>query len=92
MPLRQLMRLRAGENVDVRLTTFVRLAQGLGETPDDLLRYLLGEGAGAVREAPRPTYGIDERRLLRLKRVAAGVSAEAKKVVDDLDGLFPRKE
>src|SRR5262245_720769 len=37
MPLRVLNRLRAGEHLDIRLSTLERLAEAFGTTPDGLL-------------------------------------------------------
>jgi transcriptional regulator with XRE-family HTH domain len=89
LQLRQLMRLRAGENVNVTLGTLERIARGLGKSPSELLKSL-EESAGATYEqTPAGVLVVDQRKLERLRNGLSGIAAQTRKVVAQLDGLVP---
>ncbi len=70
---RQLMKLRAGKNADIRLSTLEKLARGMRTTMADLL----GENPQAPRQVDRAITAREARSLERVRRAAATLAEAA---------------
>lgn len=72
---RQLMKLRAGQNADIRISTLEKLAQGIGTSMADLL----GDDPAAAQRQPRISSDW-ARRVERLAYEASSLAAAAEKL------------
>lgn len=85
LELTQILRLRRGENTDVRLSTLERLAKGLGVTAASLIAH----ESLKVEPPPQQSRGVDPRLVLRLIKRSRAFVADVQRFAEALPDDAP---